>query len=437
MTILFPHLPKTAGQTLVENIKSCKGVGDEFYHLAPNGRALDALKMQLEFKDSYNDLILFGHNVDEGLLLKISDPDVSLFTSLRSPLDRVISSYNMKVNAFPELGSHIELENYVKKRHSYICKWYCALFPSFISDPFDPCVDQAINILEHFSDVYFQEKIDVDYERFMALIGGSFDSSLSKNRSGISYPKNTTSEKNSCYKKFLKNDFILYDHFYNNSNVKRIIPDEVYSYHKWYLSILNKSNANVAIYNNKNTSESDKVIAYERLESLKSSTKQSKILTSILKDDHSFFAFEFLECIDDLEECDSMNIFDIYKFIPFDKIKSKIAISPLSQIVLDASKSESAKSFLDVESDAWLDVCSRHPLVAINKSRIYESNGDLVAAEKELLKLCQLAPHQERSFIFLAKFYEKHGDDGGRFRKCVDKILDLDPDNKWASNKLG
>ncbi|MGR0278169.1 tetratricopeptide repeat protein [Marinomonas dokdonensis] len=436
MTILFPHLPKTAGQTLVKNIKMYKSVGDDFYHLAPNGRIRDNLNKQLELNSSYNGFVIFGHNVDEGLLLKVSDPNVSLHTSLRSPLDRVISSYNMKVKAFPELGDDSKLEKYVSKRHSFICKWYCALFPSFISNPFDSCVDQAIYILEHFSDIYFQENIDIDYERFMNQIGGSFDASVSRNRAGSSYKQVAHSEEFSSFKPLLNNDYILYDYFKGEKHAKRNEFPEILSYHKWYDSIFNVLQQVKGVLNKEALNPYKKIDIDRFIGTIKESTQDDLILSSIISEDEPFFKNEFLLSIDDLDSIDSMNIFDIFKYIPFNKIKSTIAKSPLSKIVLDASKSESNESFLDVESDAWLDVCSRHPLVALKKSRIYEKSGDFIEAEKQLLKLCKLAPHQERSFISLAKFYKKHGDNEDSFRKCVDKILDLDPDNKWANKNI-
>ena len=48
MQILFSHLPKTAGSSLVANLQSCLDEGSNFFHLDPNGRKRNSITVQFE-----------------------------------------------------------------------------------------------------------------------------------------------------------------------------------------------------------------------------------------------------------------------------------------------------------------------------------------------------------------------------------------------------
>jgi hypothetical protein len=89
-TVLFVHIPKTAGTTL-NNILERQYPPEAMYVLAPNAQEKLAAYYQLDAKEKEQYRIIFGH-MGFGLHEHLPGP-YSYFTILREPIDRCVSFY--------------------------------------------------------------------------------------------------------------------------------------------------------------------------------------------------------------------------------------------------------------------------------------------------------------------------------------------------------
>lgn len=241
MIYLFPHLPKTAGSTLRQHLKLEYEEGEEFFHLAPNGRKSKKLLSkgkQYEANSSFNrKLILFGHEVDEGLLRHHSSNEiVELTTLIRNPLKRVVSHYNMKKTAG---STHATLSNYIKSASEPMCKWFISNFPSFIDDIWAPIAIQAEQVLRHFHYIDSQDRGGMAMKALLARFDVKYCEEKSINIGGKSYKKHSVDESLDIEDlQYLKSDFAIYEKFKShNSGIQTKISDlpEIKTYHRWLL----------------------------------------------------------------------------------------------------------------------------------------------------------------------------------------------------------
>jgi len=184
-------------------------------------------------KISTPNIIIMGHHIDEGVLNYFPNHNIQVDTILRDPLDRYISHYNMIKS---KENTNLEINQFIKSRGNFICKFLIKRFPSFIDDLMDSLSNQAKSIINKFDNKYFLEDGDVFFNSFLS----SFDLKLEKKnietRRSENYKKFASKKEiNSKSNSFIKSDNNLYlDQLNHKNSQTRIKLPIINSIHYWY-----------------------------------------------------------------------------------------------------------------------------------------------------------------------------------------------------------
>lgn len=223
---IYSHIPKTGGTSLEHQLSNQLKYGTEFYHFYPRSRwnHPETLQFEVNLKSlQEQDILLFGHNVNEGTIKLLPNHEVQLYTALRNPLKRLLSHFDM----VKSVGNFTEASNvFIKRRGNFMCKWLVEKFPSFSKDIYQPIYLQAAETLSHFEEVFIAEKSAVDYNKFMKAMKCSYDHELRTNVKFYTKQEYVWDE-NENLETYYKEDTKLYDHVTNGFNQKRVPFTEV------------------------------------------------------------------------------------------------------------------------------------------------------------------------------------------------------------------
>ncbi|MDW7773258.1 MAG: hypothetical protein SCH71_10250 [Desulfobulbaceae bacterium] len=180
------HIHKTAGMTLLEQVKS-QLRQDQYYinsMYAVNFRQ-NAKELEERLPDGLDHIrFVFGHGIHEYMLNFFKDRNVRLFTFLREPISRIISWYCYDRKLLKRFNHKILSFNEFYDRcfpMLSLCSMITRAFPTFIDSRQDPLYMQAISVLRKFYFVATLEDFSTKTPLLFDEIGIPFSASAKRN----------------------------------------------------------------------------------------------------------------------------------------------------------------------------------------------------------------------------------------------------------------
>jgi hypothetical protein len=421
--LLYSHLPKTGGSTLAANFTRCRDAGKSFFHLSLGGRRAVGLDRQFEMSsDLANDIIVAGHQVDEGLVAWFPEGTQFRFgTTIREPLNRMRSQYNMRLGNSRISG---DLEAYVSQVNNPTCQWFVKKFPSFVADVFAPMLDQAKQVLAQFSDILTLERAADLFPRFMATVGCEYDPTLTRNQSGVNYADvgGKQSVSNKAVSDSLSRDLALYQScvpVVHRFGYSAQVP-KIRTYHLWWRNLLNSyANASkLAAKERLRDSVSGHPILGAATDSNSDRTQIRQRAIEALYDNISWIH----ESPGRIANAVDLLRFGLHRAPP-------VGSDGILGILNDAWHNDLRGSPLRAKSQAWCDLPRAHNEVALGQGAYFEAIGETELAQESLLAACQLAPTRARPFRMLERLSNTLSD-VEMADKCQAKLAELKPDNR-------
>lgn len=235
---IFSHVPKTGGTTLETQLSEQLIYGDNFFHFYPRSRREVSPLLNKQFEIANKDLdfsyplLLFGHNISEGTISLFPNHDIGLQTTLREPMKRMISHYNM----VKSVGNFKGYSNdFIRSRGNFICRWFLEKFPSLTEDAFAPLYTQALDILDHFEDILILEKSNEEFTYFMKKMNCQFNHLRRTNIKPYGKQKVIHEDEN-ILNSYISEDILLYNRLLKKDRISRSykpIP-QIRKPHLWY-----------------------------------------------------------------------------------------------------------------------------------------------------------------------------------------------------------
>lgn len=175
-TLVFPHIPKTGGTTLLYHFR--KNFGDNnllsygphnrnvrFFEDQPQLEELDPVKAaQLR--------VVQGHGVSESVFSLLPDQDIRLLVVLRHPVGLTRSRFNHKKNMLAARGLEVTSESFMaENRDNFMSHLILSKFRSFISKGVKERPDRVRSILSKFDYVYTTEQMEQQLKGLLDTYG--------------------------------------------------------------------------------------------------------------------------------------------------------------------------------------------------------------------------------------------------------------------------
>lgn len=177
--LVFPHIPKTGGTTLLYHFR--KFFGDSrLLILGSHGRVRNFFEGRPQFEEltpqQMSEIRLVqGHGVDEDSLRSLIQAGKvpKLITVLRNPLPLTRSRFNHKANAIEQRGGgELEPEAFLKQdAGSVMCRLLTAKFPSFVDEGCSDLGAAGLSVLQKFNYVFVTEQMDQQVKSLMQHLG--------------------------------------------------------------------------------------------------------------------------------------------------------------------------------------------------------------------------------------------------------------------------
>lgn len=424
---LIPHLPKTGGSTLIRHLLNGRGDSYELFHLGRRGRIgyhseLKHLEDYVNLDDQTKNVIVIGHQVDEGIISYFKNYEVCLLTILREPLARYVSHFNM---IKPKGTFEGNINAFIKKRRRFFSLYFIDRFPSLVKDKFDTIEVQAADILDYFS-LYFLEDGPDCFDRILDIFSLEYNPDLIDNRRDtnyIDYTK-TTPISFASYKSTTKEN-LLYNKLKRREVLSFLDLPEIKTPHMWfrdYCSNFIKSDQNVRAYMIDNLEEGFMQSLLKEHLNL-TGLNLDALFRTVAKYETYFVGKEAL-----------VNLEDLIRFIINDK--ELIVLNNAYEyensdlrILYTAIKNSETNVLMNVQDEALLELSYRGFNLEIACSRIYISMEKHTEAERCLLSALSYKLSNPVAFYLLAKVNIKLGKKA-EARKCLEKCMELKPKNE-------
>jgi len=177
--LVFPHIPKTGGTTLLYHFR--KFFGDsKVLILGPHGRVRSFFEDRPQFEEmTAADLadirVIQGHGVGEDTLHPLLQAGKlpKLITVLRNPLALTRSRFNHKANAIEQRGGGVlRPEVFLKQdQGNAMCEILTTKFPSFIEPDCGGLARAGLSVLQKFHYVFVTEQMDQQVKGPMQYLG--------------------------------------------------------------------------------------------------------------------------------------------------------------------------------------------------------------------------------------------------------------------------
>lgn len=171
--IVFPHIPKTGGTTILNHLRSNLG-HDKVVTIGSNAtveRLLAGLPQieEMSAEDFAKTKVLQGHGIDETVLTLLPKTEVpDLFVVLRNPVSHTKSRFLHRVHSHRNRsGRELTPEQFLERflEDQFQCNYLVKKFPSFVSLEAETLQEQAISVLQKFRYVLVTEKLDEQFAK--------------------------------------------------------------------------------------------------------------------------------------------------------------------------------------------------------------------------------------------------------------------------------
>ena len=213
------HIPKTAGSTLIGVLEKEFGYGrfHQTTSLMKNANLEIPFIEEVINTDKFD--VVFGHHVDEKILLHFLNRDIYLFTFIREPVQRIISQYyfsnQLRKDQNHKLVDFKDFYNRIPK--NFMCHFIIKRFSLFLGNGDNSLSlhKKAIRVLQSFKFVCHTEEFD-------SMIIHLLEDMKINSKNVAFLRKNTTNYKEfedrfdlDRIKSENKEDLLLYDFFCN------------------------------------------------------------------------------------------------------------------------------------------------------------------------------------------------------------------------------
>lgn len=171
--LVFPHIPKTGGTTLLYHFR--KNFGDNnILSYGPHNRCVRffANKPQLEELSAQRKSqlrIIQGHGVNDMILPLLPDEKVKLMVVLRNPTGLTRSRYNHHKNGLAKRGIEVTSDSFLRsEKGDIMSQILLKKFNNFFDRSANTRRDRVVSILQKFDYVFTTEQLD-------AQVGGLMD----------------------------------------------------------------------------------------------------------------------------------------------------------------------------------------------------------------------------------------------------------------------
>lgn len=163
--ILFPHIAKTGGTSLLYHFRS-NWSEDRIFVYGAHSRVRLFFKGKYQFEELNAEekakyRVIQGHGVNQATIAIQDDPNFKLMVVLREPLSLTRSRFNQRVLGSERRGKEMNSEKFMKNvATNPLTKKLLKDFPDFVDSDVDNDADKAISVLKKFDYVVTTENLN-------------------------------------------------------------------------------------------------------------------------------------------------------------------------------------------------------------------------------------------------------------------------------------
>lgn len=164
-TLVFPHIPKTGGTTLLYHFR--RNLGDRaILSYGQHNRIVRFFANQPQFEEMDAGQIdalhvIQGHAVSDAVLMRMGDAPAKLIVVLRHPVGLTRSRFNQRFVSMAQRGIEVTSDAFMEgEPEDFIASLLLQKFPAFVDPDAASKRDRVISVLRKFDYVLTTERLD-------------------------------------------------------------------------------------------------------------------------------------------------------------------------------------------------------------------------------------------------------------------------------------